>query len=65
MTRQAGTDIQRLPPLTSEERERALAALERIRRRHAELLGARGGRFFPISTEIIRELREERDSDLP
>ena len=52
-----------LPPLTPEERERALAALERIEERHRRLLAARGGRYFPSAVEVLREIRGEEDEE--
>ena len=47
-------------PLTKQEREKGLAALEAARQLSAEMLRRRGGVPFSDSTEIIREMREER-----
>ena len=51
------------PPPTPEEREEALALLERIKQRRERLLAARGGKPFPGAAEVIRELRDEADAD--
>jgi excisionase family DNA binding protein len=50
------------PTLTPEERERALRALERARELGARLAAKYGP--FSDSTEIIREMREERSRHL-
>jgi len=47
-----------------EEIERRLAVLERLRIMREEMLAARGGVPFEDSTEIIREMREERGRQL-
>ena len=52
-----------LPPPTPEERERALAALDRIEERHRRWLAARGGRYFPSAVEVLREIRGEEDEE--
>ena len=52
-----------LPPLTDEERERALEALDRIEERHRRLLAARGGRYFPSAVEVLWEIRGEEDDE--
>jgi excisionase family DNA binding protein len=49
------------PPLTEEQRQRALAVLEELKVLRAQMLEARGGVPFPDSVELIREMREERD----
>ncbi|SRR5712692_4437442 len=54
-----------LEPLTPEERERGLAAVERARRLQAEMLAKRGGQLFSPSWEILAELRDERSRELP
>ena len=64
MVRMSDSEVKRLEPLAPEERERALAAVERIKRRHAELLAARGGRLFPDSVHELHELRSEREQEL-
>ena len=64
VVRVTDTKTSRLPPHTPQEREQALAALDRIRRRRARMLAARAGKFFPSATEVIRELREESEQDL-
>jgi hypothetical protein len=44
---------------------RRRAALDRIRRHHAEILRERGGKPIEVDpTELIREIREERDEEL-
>ena len=65
MVRMSESTMRRLPPPTPEERERAWAALERIKRRHAELLAANGGELFPNSADEIAALHAERDAELP
>ncbi len=62
MARQVELDTEAKPP-TPEERERALAAIERIRRRHVELLAARDGRWFPSAADVLREARGETDEE--
>jgi len=59
MVRLSDTNLKRSPPLTTDERERALQALERIERRRQSLLDARNGRYFPIAVEVLREIRGE------
>ena len=51
-------------PLTKEEREKGLAALEAARQLSAEMLERRGGVPFSDSAEIIREIREKRTRHL-
>ena len=51
-------------PLTDEERDRALAALEALARLRAQMLEERGGVLFPPSEDLIREAREERSRQL-
>ena len=63
VVRMSDSKLTRLPPPTSEERERALAALDRIERRHKEMLAAREGRYFPSAVEVLREIRGEQDED--
>ncbi len=52
-------------PLTKEEQKKALAALEAAEQFSAEMRKRRGGRLFSDSTEIVREMREERTRELP
>ena len=51
-------------PLTEEEKKQGLAALESAKKFSAEMLKRRGGELFSDSTEIIREMREERTRQL-
>jgi excisionase family DNA binding protein len=51
-------------PLTQPEQERALAALDAAENFSAELRQRQGGQLFSDSTEIIREMREERTRQL-
>lgn len=51
------------PAPTKAERTRALEAIARIERRHAEMLAARGGRFFPSAVEVVREIRGDTDEE--
>jgi excisionase family DNA binding protein len=51
-------------PLTPEERERALAALEAARRFQAKLLASRGGKPFRPSWKDLAEARDERTREL-
>lgn len=53
-----------LRPLSPEEKQRALAALEAAQQFQTELLAKRGGVPFEDSTELIREMREERSRHL-
>jgi excisionase family DNA binding protein len=53
-----------IPPLTEEERERGLQALEELKALRREMLQRRGGKPFPSSVELIREMREERSRHL-
>lgn len=50
--------------LTPEERQRGLEAIERLKQLRAEMLAARGGKPFSPSSELIREMREERTREL-
>lgn len=52
----------RLP--TDEERARARAARERLRRWRAEVLAIRGGRLFPNSAEDLADLRGETNLEV-
>ncbi len=52
-------------PLTEEEREDALSALEEARRLRSEMLAQRGGKLFSDSSELIEEMRKERSHLLP
>jgi hypothetical protein len=65
MVRMAGPeDVNK--PMTAEEQEQALAALERARIHREELLRWNGGRLFtPTSGELIAEIRSEQDDELP
>jgi excisionase family DNA binding protein len=50
-----------IPPLTSEEKEQALAALERARERSRRILSERGETVFtPPSWVLLNESRDER-----
>ena len=49
------------PPLTGEGKREALAALEAAKRLRRQILAQRGGKLFPDSSELLREMREERD----
>lgn len=51
-------------PLTEEQRQRALATLERLKALHAKLLDERGGELFPDSVELLESIRAERDGEL-
>ncbi|HEY7030502.1 MAG TPA: helix-turn-helix domain-containing protein [Thermomicrobiales bacterium] len=51
-------------PLTEEERDRALAALEAGNRIREDLLRQRGGVPFSPSWELINEARDERTEQL-
>ena len=53
-----------IPPITKEEQERGLRALDEVERLNEELLAKRGGKLFPDSTELIRQQREERTREL-
>jgi len=53
-----------LSPLTEEERQRGLKALEELGMLRKQVLQRRGGQPFPSSVEIIREMREERSRHL-
>ena len=52
-------------PLTAEQRERGLAALEQARILREELFRQRGGKLFPSSGKLLDQLRAERDRELP
>jgi hypothetical protein len=51
-------------PLTHREQEKALAALAAAEKFSAELRQRQGGQLFSDSTELIREMREERTRQL-
>ena len=51
-------------PLTKEEQAKGLAALDAARQLKTQMLERRGGKLFSDSTEIIREMREERTREL-
>jgi hypothetical protein len=51
------------PPLTDEERTRALEALADLGRMRAESLAARGGKLYPNSWEEFPNLYESDDED--
>jgi excisionase family DNA binding protein len=53
-----------LGPLTKEEQERMLAAVEAAKRIQAEQLKRRSGKRFSSSADIINELRDQRTRDL-
>ncbi len=48
-------------PLTREGKQVALAALEAARRLRRQVLAQRGGKLFPDSSELLKEMREERN----
>jgi excisionase family DNA binding protein len=52
------------PPLTPEEKQQAMEAMDRARRRAAEIRARRGGKLFPNSWETLAELRDERTRQL-
>lgn len=58
--RMVGKEILGIGPLTKEEQEQMLAAVESAERLQAEQLERRSGKLYPSSTDIIHELREER-----
>jgi excisionase family DNA binding protein len=65
----AGTSWQRererlARPLTESEKRRGLAAMDAARAFRQELLKRRGGVHFSDSTEIVREMREQRTREL-
>ena len=51
-------------PLTHAQQRHALAVIERLKQRQAELLAERGGQPFSPSWEILNELRDERSRQL-
>lgn len=53
-------EVTMIPPLTPDEKERGLRALAELERMSREILERRGNTPFSSSTEIIREMREER-----
>jgi excisionase family DNA binding protein len=53
-----------IPPLTAEQRQQGLAAVERARRLQQEQLAQRGGEPFSPSWELLNELRDERSRQL-
>jgi excisionase family DNA binding protein len=53
-----------IPPMTPEEQRQALAAIERSRKRQAEMLAERGGVPFSPSWELLNEARDQRSRDL-
>lgn len=60
MTQQLTTSYP-LPPLTPEEQEQWRIGLERAAQLRAELLAARGGKFFPPSGRFVDEMRAEAE----
>jgi hypothetical protein len=59
------TERERLSrPMTKQEQQKALAALEAARQLKAQMLKRYGGQFFSDSAEIVREMREERTREL-
>ena len=61
----AAADLRRqLPPMTPERRRQGLEAVERARKRLAELLAERGGRPYESSWELLNEWRDERTRQL-
>lgn len=57
-------DSTTLHPLTPEEKERALAAMEAARQLAAEIRARRGGKLFSPSWEIVNAARDERTREL-
>jgi excisionase family DNA binding protein len=53
-----------IPPLTPEQRERGLRAMEEARALREEILRRRNGELFSPSWEIINEFRDERSEQL-
>ncbi|MBI2942335.1 MAG: hypothetical protein HYY04_18045 [Chloroflexi bacterium] len=51
-------------PLSDQEKKRALAALDAAEQFAATMRQRRGGQLFSDSTEIIREMRQERSDEL-
>ena len=58
------TSLDTIRPLTDEEQQRALAAVEASRELQARLLAKRGGKPFDESWPLIRASREERSQQL-
>ncbi len=56
-------DLPVIPPLTPDQRQQYLDALESSRLLRAELLEKRGGVLFPNSWELINEERDERSRE--
>ncbi|HUZ03270.1 MAG TPA: helix-turn-helix domain-containing protein [Thermomicrobiaceae bacterium] len=52
-----------IPPLTPEEVDRQLAAMERANAVRERILNAHGGKPFPSSAELINEERDARSFD--
>jgi excisionase family DNA binding protein len=66
---QKGGEVARIesrgvPPLTRQEQQRALAAVEAAKRLQADLLAHRGGERFSPSSEIIDQMRDARSQQL-
>ena len=61
MTRPADKHLPPLPPLTSGEQRKLFAALDRLARRRAELLAARGGRLYPNSWEEFPNVLDDHE----
>ena len=53
-----------IPRLTPDEKEQALAAMERAEQRGKEILVRRGGEPFPPAWETINQQRDERTRQL-
>ncbi|MBI4506940.1 MAG: helix-turn-helix domain-containing protein [Chloroflexi bacterium] len=51
-------------PLTKAEQTHALAAIEAAKKLRAQIVARRGGKPFPDSAELIREMRDERTRQL-
>ena len=58
------TSIEDIRPLTEEEKQRVLAALERSKARGERILARRGGVPLDESWPMIREAREERSRQI-
>ena len=54
----------RIRPLTVQERESLLDAVNESKRRLTQMLEDRGGRLYPSSSEILDKLRDERSRQL-
>ena len=58
--RHQGGSILNVHPLSEDDKERGLRALQQARQLRQRILSRRGGQPFDSSWELIREMREER-----